>query len=228
MLNQALYGPGPDEEIVGVAGTDTVQRGSVHRLRPTKWLNDEVIHFFLTTLARREAHLSKDRPRQLRCHFYKSFFMTKLLGQGGYRYANVRRWSRKVHGKDIFPLDKIICPINCGGMHWTCAVIDMQKRRIQFYDSLLGSGMDYLKSLMEYLKDEHRNKFKKELDTSNWELLDCQPNTPQQENGYDCGVFTCMFADYLSRDMPLTFNQANVTECRQRIALSIVNGCALY
>ena len=227
MLHQALYGNGPEEEIVGIAGTDTVQRGSVRRLRPTKWLNDEVIHYFLTMLARREEQLSYEFPAQRRCHFFKSYFMTKLLGEGGYRYANVKRWSRKVRGRDIFALDKIICPINCGGVHWSCAVIFVQERKIQFYDSLLGSGKEYIVSLLDYLKDEHMDKYQKQLDTSDWELVDCQPDTPQQENGFDCGVFTCMFADYLSRDAPLTFGQSTVTECRQRIALSIVKGCAL-
>jgi len=227
LINIALYGNGPEDEIVGIAGTDTVQRGSIQRLRPGKWLNDEAIHYFLTMLARREILLSKERPGRKRCHFFKSYFITKLLGEGGYCYASVKRWSRNVHGRNIFLLDKIICPINCGGVHWACAVIFIQKKRIQFYDSLLGSGMVYMESLMDYLKDEHMDKLKTTMDTSNWKLVDCQPNTPQQENGFDCGVFTCMFADYLSRDAPLTFGQHTVTECRERMVLSIVKGCAL-
>ena len=45
--------------------------------------------------------------------------------------------------------------------------------------------------------------------------------------GYDCGVFTCMFADFLSKDCPLVFEQSHVTQCRERIAVSIMNGQAI-
>ena len=30
---------------------------------------------------------------------------------------------------------------------------------------------------------------------------------PQQMNGSDCGVFSCKYAEYLSRDAPFTFSQ---------------------
>ena len=45
--------------------------------------------------------------------------------------------------------------------------------------------------------------------------------------GYDCGVFTCMFADFISKDCQLLFNQDHIGQCRQRIALSIMNNCAI-
>lgn len=45
--------------------------------------------------------------------------------------------------------------------------------------------------------------------------------------GYDCGVFTCMFADFLSKDTPLLFTQEHINQCRERIALSIMNGKAI-
>ena len=45
--------------------------------------------------------------------------------------------------------------------------------------------------------------------------------------GYDCGVFTCMFADFLSKDTPLVFTQEHINQCRERIALSIMNGKAI-
>jgi len=37
----------------------------------------------------------------------------------------------------------------------------------------------------------------------------------------DCGVFLCMFADCLSRDMEIDFTQADITRAgRQRIILA--------
>lgn len=42
----------------------------------------------------------------------------------------------------------------------------------------------------------------------------------------DCGVFTCMFAELVSRDCPLAFSQEHIPQCRERIALAILTGCA--
>lgn len=46
-----------------------------------------------------------------------------------------------------------------------------------------------------------QHKKKQEFDEQGWELVPTQPDTPQQANGSDCGVFTSIFADYLSRDL---------------------------
>jgi hypothetical protein len=81
---------------------------------------------------------------------------------GKFEYQNVKRWSNEVPGtcfvvfprvldaireaaaltifvryssvagKEIFKLDKIVFPITQGSMHWVCAVIYMQEKRIQF------------------------------------------------------------------------------------------------
>ena len=45
--------------------------------------------------------------------------------RGKYNYKNVKRWGKKVPGKDIFNLRYIVCPINLDNMHWTSAVIFM-------------------------------------------------------------------------------------------------------
>lgn len=45
--------------------------------------------------------------------------------------------------------------------------------------------------------------------------------------GYDCGVFTCMFADFISKDCPLLFEQEHISQCRERIALAILRGQAI-
>jgi hypothetical protein len=36
-----------------------------------------------------------------------------------------------------------------------------------------------------------------------------------------------MFADFLSQDWPLVFSQEHITQCRERIALSILSGSAI-
>lgn len=43
---------------------------------------------------------------------------------------------------------------------------------------------------------EHKKSAK--FNDEGWELVTTAEGTPQQANGSDCGVFSCMFADYLS------------------------------
>lgn len=46
--------------------------------------------------------------------------------------------------------------------------------------------------------------------------------------GFDCGVFTCMFCDFIAKDCPISLlTQDHINYCRQRIALSILQGNAL-
>jgi sentrin-specific protease 1 len=69
-------------------------------------------------------------------------------------------------------------------MHWVCAVIFMQAKRIQFYDSMGGDGRRYLDALFQYLKDEHQDKKKCPLpDEDEWEFIECTSDTPRQRNG---------------------------------------------
>ena len=52
--------------------------------------------------------------------------------------------------------------------------------------------------------------------------------TPQQENGFDCGPFTCMFADYLSLGLQPRFSQSDINLFRARITLTILDAHERY
>ena len=134
-VKSIILSSGNGHDIIATSKTDSVQRNSMSRLKPKVWLNDEVIHYFLILLGKRDQVLCKKLNRK-RSHFFKSFFTSKLLDEYSYCYANVERWSNKVPGKDIFKLDKIICPVNIINSHWACAVIFVEEKHIQYYDSV--------------------------------------------------------------------------------------------
>jgi sentrin-specific protease 1 len=76
--------------------------------------------------------------------------------------------------------------------------------------------------LREYVESEHLNKKSKPFDWTGW-VDYCPRDTPQQENGYDCGVFTCQFLEALSRgmDSPFNFTQRSMMYLRRRMILEI-------
>ena len=71
--------------------------------------------------------------------------------------------------------------------HWTVAVIFMEDKRIQYYDSFGNTDMVKLNGLLQYVKDEYRAKNGKEMmaemDALEWKLVPCHKDTPQQKNG---------------------------------------------
>ena len=197
--NNAIWVDDGSTSIVANSGMESVQRISMATLQPRTWLNDEIVNHFYLMLAKRDEELCSKTYNKSRSHFFKSFFITNLLNEGSatndgeYEYQNVKRLSRKAPGKDIFDLDKILVPINTGNLHWISAVIFMQQKRIEIFDSLPELGIDgglYVEALFRYLKDEHMDKKKTPLpDIKKWKLVP-KRETPRQHNGDDCGVFT--------------------------------------
>lgn len=154
----------------------------IWRLNPGEWLNDELVNAFFELLMQHE--------HKGGCHFFSSYFMTKLLSrdptstEDRYEYRNVRKWTKR-KGVDLFAHNKVFIPINQGFDHWNLVVIDMQAKKIQLYDSMNKDKPEVLQYLLQYLKDEHMDKKGVPLpDPDDWELVGIQRNqTPRQGNG---------------------------------------------
>ncbi|MCO5588157.1 hypothetical protein L7F22_042112 [Adiantum nelumboides] len=131
-------------------------------------------------------------------HVFNTFFFEKLSKQG---YAGVRQWTRKV---DIFTKDLILLPINIGQAHWVCAAINMRKSRFEYYDSMHSHNRKAFQILSDYVQSEYNDKKKGEfgqLDLSGWKRY-FSKESPEQANGFDCGVFASMTIEQLSRRNP--------------------------
>ena len=85
-----------------------------------------------------------------------------------------------------------------------------------------GAGEDCLKIMLQWLSDELKDKKGKVLDRCEWKLESPASAVPQQNNCSDCGVFTCVFANYISVDQPLTFNASDMVYFRERIGVDIL------
>ena len=80
-----------------------------------------------------------------------------------------------------------------------------------------------LNALEQYLLEESLDKRKERFDTSGFKkenVRDC----PRQMNGSDCGVFSCMFAEFISRNRPISFGQQQMQYFRSKMMFEIVQG----
>eukprot|EP00912_Choanoflagellata_sp_UC4_P001882 UC4_evm2s1211 len=197
-----------------------IKREDTERLNGLNWLNDNIINYYLNLIMIRSHKKqdigSTDSLPAVWCH--KTQFLS-LYESGGYK--KVRRWTKKCpNGGDIFSQDVVIVPVHLGS-HWCCGVINIKAKRFEYYDSMNGGGLSFFSTIRKYVDEEHSNKKGTHLDLSDW--VDYCPNdTPQQGNFSDCGVFTCKFAEYVSRGAPFTFSQADMPEIRRSITYEIL------
>ncbi|XP_071453796.1 uncharacterized protein [Hetaerina americana] len=207
-------------------GANVITGADIQTLADSNWLNDEVINNYMDMLTQRGQ--SDDYPS---VYCFNTFFYPKLNSNG---YSSIRRWTKKV---DIFQKDMLIVPLHLE-IHWALAVVDFRQQTICYYDSMNGRKRNILQVLMKYLQDEKSDKKKEKFDSSGWNIKLIQ-DIPQQRNGYDCGVFACMFAETLSRGVvsgwkgsskcrrtypPFPFSQDNMPYFRKRMIYEILSG----
>ena len=183
-----------------------VEAHDMAKLRPGKWLNDEVINFYGQLLMQRSSQA--EASDCWRIHVFSSFFWQNLTTRG---YAGVRRWSRRV---DLFTKDLILLPINVGQAHWVCAAINLRLRRFEYYDSMGIPSPGVFATLRAYISDEMRDKKQLEIDLSDWTDYFAGETSPQQQNGYDCGVFAVQTLEQLSRRDPAVPYPSRALEAR--------------
>jgi len=212
--------PHPHDEVLANAFSINITRKDIQTLRGLNWLNDEIINFYMSLICERVITRSKDpqfTSEYSKIYAFTTFFYPKLLKDG---FNSLKRWTRKV---DIFSHNLILIPIHLG-LHWTLAVIDFNCKEIRYYDSVNGNNNECLKALRNYLKDEYADKKNgAQLDLTNWSCIHVK-DIPQQMNGSDCGMFTCKYAEYISRGKTtFNFNQSHMPYFRRRMIYEIVN-----
>lgn len=222
LADECLYGAGRPDEVLASRFSVELTRGQMQCLLPRTWLNDEVINFYFKLLQER-CNKATQGPK---CWFTNSFFWNKLSGgpakqNDEYNYKEVRRWTIKAK-VDIFALDFVIFPMNVGEMHWALGAIDLRHKGFRYFDSFISRPHpNFVPYLRRYLADEHKSKKSSSLEgLEDWPLLGID-NLPQQKNCYDCGVFTCFFADRFSSGRPMDFTQDDMPDLRTRLTARV-------
>ncbi|KAH8315468.1 hypothetical protein KR074_002991, partial [Drosophila pseudoananassae] len=205
---------GPAQQVLKAKFNMNIHRSDIRTLLGGKWLNDEVINFYMNMLTDRSERRAGELPS---VYAMNTFFVPRLLQNG---HDGVKRWTRKV---DLFSKDIIPVPVHCNGVHWCMAIIHMRDRTILYYDSMGNSNQPVLDALEAYLQSESLDKRKKPFDTSVFRI-ESVPDVPRQTNGSDCGVFSCMFAEYITRGKRFNFTQDDMDYFRKKMVLEICDG----
>lgn len=245
LLSQAIelfsreqdFSPKPQGDIVNEGkilinkfDTDMTER-KLFCLRPETWLNSEVVNFYMDMLNVHDAKMCNRFDDRKKSHFFNSFFFTRLLftTDNKYDYKQVKRWTKKFN---IFHFDKVVFPIHEGN-HWNLACVFIQKKEINFFDSMASPSTDhadrnqYLRGLMQWILDEGLKNEHDVIETE-WRLTLTGKRFPQQGNGFDCAVFAIVCADYLADNLEFDFSQQHMQFWRHKIAVDILRGELKY
>jgi sentrin-specific protease 1 len=179
--------------------------GDLMTLNGNNWVNDNVIDKYFGLIVERS---------EKNVHAFSSHFFPKLKKDG---YKSVARWTKEIC---LFSFKLILVPI-CFNYHWTLAIIDMGKKEIKHFDSLNGFNKECLEVLLDYLQNEIDQKAPI-LKSVKWKLTKAK-HFPQQLNNHDCGVFICKYADHLSLNQKMSFNQTQMPLFRKAIMWEIIN-----
>ncbi|XP_063478011.1 sentrin-specific protease 2 isoform X2 [Symphalangus syndactylus] len=172
----------------------------------------EVINFYMNLLV--ERNKKQGYPA---LHVFSTFFYPKLKSGG---YQAVKRWTK---GVNLFEQEIILVPIH-RKVHWSLVVIDLRKKCLKYLDSMGQKGHRICEILLQYLQDESKTKRNIDLNLLEWTHYSMKPHEiPQQLNGSDCGMFTCKYADYISRDKPITFTQHQMPLFRKKMVWEILH-----
>ena len=209
--------------VVARRGAIQVNLESLKRLLPGKWLNDEIMNFYHSSIA--------DEKHQC----LSIFFMTKLLNdvcntdrKGKYKYKEASKFDHLLPIENAMPSIEILgIPIHVDENHWAVVFVYMKQGLIQYYDSkgydlkgesIKDKGKVYVDAVFEYLKDQH-----KIVDMASWKCEGtCPENIPQQDhdNYNECGVFCCSC-------IVIPCTQEEVETRRKQIMLTILKSCNL-
>ena len=182
-----------------------VEPKALGTLQPGKWLSSDIINYFYVYIQ------FLDRMDKQETLIFDSSFYQELLGPDPQGFHKLRKRCIK---SDIFKYKYVLIPCNINDNHWILTRFSMEKRIIEFYDSFNKKHEYLFQKLKELMKSVTKHDF-------DFQYIQ---NIPQQSNGYDCGIYTCLYGYYLyfGKDF-IDFTQEYIDRTRQKLVLLITS-----
>ena len=199
-------------------------------IRTSGWLTDNIIlFFFFIVLEERQLWMKAQTPSPstpTSWAFITSHLISSLLNvhdkDMNKRWIcgsrNISIWYKTTNYNKLYGL---LIPIHVGDNHWSLLKVEFDNKTITYIDSLvknnISKGQEIIKAFI-YHHQERLLKFPsltREIQQNEWKTIVFTPQkVTQQQNGHDCGVFCCMYADFSMLNLPLTVDHTLATQYR--------------
>ena len=216
--------PTDSSEVVDQFGI-LIEKRQILSLQDGGWLGTDIIDFMFKLIA-----VKSESTYSFGLDF------SELLPRHG--HEDVRNYTRHI---DIFSFKKILVPVYTPS-HWSCIGVDLEEKRISYFDSLRRENQvwlfsylfckfsnnrclqEFLTSLLSYLDTEYKIKKDSDLNLRDWTLTHPK-DIPVQSNCSDCGIFAIKYAQYFargrSRGDQMNFKQEDMPYYRRRMVWEI-------
>lgn len=177
---------------------------SLARLDRNRWLNDLLLSNYMDLLTkyRASSEPNSDSFTILDTNFWPVLMVRGVDGvRSRFKRATVRN------------AKTLIIPVHYKGVHWCLAVIDQTHKSIFWMDSIRVNRVNELERLTKFAQDV--------LQHQSWKTVNVL--TPEQKNSSDCGVFTCVFAEAVTRRAPIPENFEDHVELRLSLRRQILH-----
>eukprot|EP00268_Persea_americana_P018694 TRINITY_DN1943_c0_g1_i7.p1 TRINITY_DN1943_c0_g1~~TRINITY_DN1943_c0_g1_i7.p1 ORF type:complete len:396 (+),score=68.49 TRINITY_DN1943_c0_g1_i7:1242-2429(+) len=206
---------GKDAEEVGKL---KIWRSEINNLLDEEgWISDKIIDAYAKLMSGRK---STRKLNSLKCYFFTSWFNTAL-------HSNDEELIKKhLNVKNLKSIltswGRIFIPMNWASKHWLLLVLDSNKKLFCIYNSLKSCGdIAYVNQTVSFLKENFKQRKIHQWDEVDIPFVD---DYPQQDNGYDCGVFVMKFMDCLSSGDTFDFQPDEIRYYRKQIAAHLLLG----
>ena len=200
MVTEILNDPDDKRKVCKRSGIDLTVN-DFQSLKPGVWLNGEVIETFL-----KETASSIDMDVDV----FSTYLTSVIAEQDGVARAarTFRKQLSKLQGKKM-----ILFPIFLKKeRHWALAVKYLGCNELFYYDSLMYRPTAILNKVISVLSSAG-------IDVSE---INYVVDAPKQDNGIDCGVFTCATGYCLLKGKELSYHQGMIHNFRHFIVANLL------
>jgi sentrin-specific protease 1 len=154
---------------------------------------------------------------------YDTFLLQKLRMEKGIINKRALMWAPKNRKKGWVFTDchQVLIPVHhLYEQHWSLCIIDLKVGRLTHHCSLGWVLCEKdVKYIVEYITKQMHACGKKDFVM---DLGFVSGASARQDNNYDCGLFTCMNAEYACKSLAVTFEAKHCPYLRRKIVFDIL------
>jgi sentrin-specific protease 1 len=133
----------------------------------------------------------QEKKRLKDVYFFEKNIFSFILNKDQYAIEKNARMFKTVNIFDYSRVEFYCCK---DSNHLTFVQVDFMHNNIKFHDSLYDGNKEFgLKALNDFAEIINYIQAQKRIGITMFNLL-IDSDTPKQHNGYDCGIFVCMYA----------------------------------
>jgi Ulp1 family protease len=189
-------------------GKSQIDQKDYDTLEPGEMLNDSIVNSYLTLIERSDTIC------------LSSFLAYKFLKSD---YPTTEKWFKgkgEYSKYDLNAIKQIIIPI-CQDMHWTLIIVDVDKKSYLCYNSA-STTLDLNKHTIDLILNGIFHNFNN-IKAKDFNKKLTPSTIPKQTNGFDCGMFICLYARYYLLNDDFTFDQSMINSFRSHFKVELEN-----